>query len=73
MVDIFSHLPTNSFRLHSDKLYAIKKFKADKEGEVLHYTGVSQSACREMAVSPHTLSTTSKQSLINLAMSRAQS
>lgn len=35
----------------AEKLYAIKKFKADKEGEVVHYTGVSQSACREMAVS----------------------
>lgn len=31
--------------------FAIKKFKPDKEGEVAHYTGISQSACREMAVS----------------------
>ncbi len=30
--------------------YAIKKFKPDKEGEVVHYTGISQSACREMAL-----------------------
>ncbi|KAG0668131.1 isoleucine-tRNA ligase [Maudiozyma exigua] len=31
--------------------YAIKKFKAEKEGvEQLHYTGISQSACREMAL-----------------------
>lgn len=32
-------------------LYAIKKFKPDKEGEVVTYTGISQSACREIAVS----------------------
>lgn len=32
-------------------IYAIKKFKADKEGEVVTYTGISQSACREIAVS----------------------
>lgn len=31
--------------------FAIKKFKPDKEGEVVQYTGISQSACREMAVS----------------------
>lgn len=30
---------------------AIKKFKPDKEGEVITYTGISQSACREIAVS----------------------
>ncbi|KAK7206039.1 Serine/threonine-protein kinase SSN3 [Myxozyma melibiosi] len=30
--------------------FAIKKFKADKEGEVAHYTGISQSACREIAL-----------------------
>ena len=31
--------------------YAIKKFKTEKEGvEQLHYTGISQSACREMAL-----------------------
>ncbi|KAK9466832.1 kinase-like domain-containing protein [Lipomyces arxii] len=30
--------------------FAIKKFKADKEGEVTHYTGISQSACREIAL-----------------------
>lgn len=31
--------------------YAIKKFKTDREGmEQLHYTGISQSACREMAL-----------------------
>jgi cyclin-dependent kinase 8/11 len=33
-------------------LYAIKKFKPDKEGEVVTYTGISQSAIREIAVSP---------------------
>lgn len=30
--------------------YAIKKFKADKEGEMVHYAGISQSACREVAL-----------------------
>lgn len=33
------------------KLYAIKKFKPDKEGEAVTYTGISQSAIREIAVS----------------------
>jgi len=32
-------------------IYAIKKFKPDKEGEAATYTGISQSACREIAVS----------------------
>ena len=32
------------------KLYAIKKFKPDKEGDVLTYTGISQSAIREIAL-----------------------
>ena len=32
------------------KLYAIKKFKPDKEGEAVTYTGISQSAIREIAV-----------------------
>ncbi|KAI9802690.1 MAG: cyclin-dependent protein kinase [Sarcosagium campestre] len=31
-------------------VFAIKKFKPDKEGEVIQYTGISQSACREMAL-----------------------
>ncbi|KAK2464834.1 hypothetical protein APHAL10511_003133 [Amanita phalloides] len=31
-------------------LYAIKKFKPDKEGDVPTYTGISQSAIREMAL-----------------------
>ncbi|KAL8698858.1 MAG: hypothetical protein Q9201_006347 [Fulgogasparrea decipioides] len=30
--------------------FAIKKFKPDKEGEAIQYTGISQSACREMAL-----------------------
>ena len=30
--------------------YAIKKFKPDKEGEIITYTGISQSAIREIAV-----------------------
>ena len=33
-----------------DKVYAIKKFKPDKEGDVITYTGISQSAIREIAV-----------------------
>lgn len=33
------------------ELYAIKKFKPDKEGEAITYTGISQSACREIMVS----------------------
>lgn len=33
------------------KEYAIKKFKPDKEGEAATYIGISQSACREIAVS----------------------
>ena len=32
-------------------LHAIKKFKPDKEGDVVTYTGISQSAIREIAVS----------------------
>jgi cyclin-dependent kinase 8/11 len=32
-------------------MYAIKKFKPDKEGDVVTYTGISQSAIREIAVS----------------------
>ncbi|KAG8931436.1 cyclin-dependent protein kinase [Tulasnella sp. 418] len=32
------------------QIYAIKKFKPDKEGEVVTYTGISQSACREIAL-----------------------
>ncbi|ODV62721.1 cyclin-dependent serine/threonine protein kinase SSN3 [Ascoidea rubescens DSM 1968] len=33
-------------------LFAIKKFKGDsRDGEILHYTGLSQSACREIALS----------------------
>lgn len=31
-------------------IYAIKKFKPDKEGDVVAYTGISQSAIREIAV-----------------------
>lgn len=48
---------------NGDKLYAIKKFKADKEGEVSHYTGISQSACREMALCKEL----SHQNVVNLA------
>lgn len=35
---------------HSPEIYAIKKFKPDKEGDVVTYTGISQSAIREIAV-----------------------
>ncbi|KAG9316492.1 kinase-like domain-containing protein [Chiua virens] len=31
-------------------MYAIKKFKPDKEGDVVTYTGISQSAIREIAL-----------------------
>lgn len=34
----------------SDSVHAIKKFKPDKEGDVVTYTGISQSAIREIAV-----------------------
>lgn len=32
------------------EVLAIKKFKPDKEGDVITYTGISQSAIREIAV-----------------------
>ena len=32
------------------RIHAIKKFKPDKEGDVVTYTGISQSAIREIAV-----------------------
>ena len=35
----------------SATVHAIKKFKPDKEGDVVTYTGISQSAIREIAVS----------------------
>lgn len=38
-----------------DDLLAIKKFKPDKEGDVVTYTGISQSAIREIAVRRHFL------------------
>jgi cyclin-dependent kinase 8/11 len=34
-----------------EEMYAIKKFKPDKETDTLTYTGISQSAMREIAVS----------------------
>jgi cyclin-dependent kinase 8/11 len=37
--------------LEDGKIHAIKKFKPDKEGDVVTYTGISQSAIREIAVS----------------------
>ena len=49
-----------------NKFYAIKKFKPDKEGEVVTYTGISQSAIREIAVGdrsiPHCLVFTTRTS-----------
>ncbi|CAO3691134.1 unnamed protein product [Rhizopus microsporus] len=30
--------------------FAIKKFKPDREGDTHHYVGISQSACREIAL-----------------------
>jgi len=42
------------YKAHSledtSELFAIKKFKPDKEGDVVTYTGISQSAIREIAV-----------------------
>ncbi|KAI8988026.1 kinase-like domain-containing protein [Mycotypha africana] len=32
------------------RLFAIKKFKPDREGDSHHYVGISQSACREIAL-----------------------
>ena len=32
------------------QIHAIKKFKPDKEGDVVTYTGISQSAIREIAL-----------------------
>lgn len=37
-------------KVEAGRVCAIKKFKADKEVEITHYTGISQSACREMAL-----------------------
>ena len=37
----------------TDSVHAIKKFKPDKEGDVVTYTGISQSAIREIAVGPY--------------------
>lgn len=42
-----SHLPGQSSKEARGDLVAIKKFKPDREGEV-NYTGISQSACREI-------------------------
>jgi cyclin-dependent kinase 8/11 len=38
--------------MHRDdpREFAIKKFKPDREGDTHHYVGISQSACREIAV-----------------------
>ena len=36
--------------LSDGAIHAIKKFKPDKEGDVVTYTGISQSAIREIAV-----------------------
>lgn len=48
-ISLSMHSPTKKKNI--PMYYAIKKFKAEKEGvEQLHYTGISQSACREMAL-----------------------
>jgi cyclin-dependent kinase 8/11 len=36
--------------LEDERLHAIKKFKPDKEGDATTYTGISQSAVREIAL-----------------------
>lgn len=41
----------------TDSVHAIKKFKPDKEGDVVTYTGISQSAIREIAVGPYSCAT----------------
>ena len=38
------------------RLHAIKKFKPDKDGDIATYTGISQSAIREIAVGKSHLS-----------------
>lgn len=43
--------PRESTDAEGGELVAIKKFKPDKEGEAVTYTGISQSACREIMVS----------------------
>ncbi|TFY81464.1 hypothetical protein EWM64_g2551 [Hericium alpestre] len=45
------------------RLHAIKKFKPDKEGDVVTYTGISQSAIREIAQVIHHYSQTLRQNL----------
>src|SRR5688572_4344793 len=44
------------------RIHAIKKFKPDKDGDVITYTGISQSAIREIAVSAKTTTPFSKSS-----------
>lgn len=40
----------NKRNLKDTREYAIKKFKAEREGESASYSGLSQSACREMSL-----------------------
>lgn len=44
---------------------AIKKFKPDKEGEVVTYTGISQSACREIMVRPSLFDSTRSTTVVH--------
>lgn len=44
-----SSITNNSRKPSQIQFYAIKKFKTEREG-VEHYTGISQSACREMSL-----------------------
>lgn len=41
---------THLFYREDPREFAIKKFKPDREGDTHHYVGISQSACREIAV-----------------------
>jgi cyclin-dependent kinase 8/11 len=41
----------------AESVHAIKKFKPDKEGDVVTYTGISQSAIREITVRPRSCTT----------------
>ncbi|CCE65490.1 hypothetical protein TPHA_0L01350 [Tetrapisispora phaffii CBS 4417] len=45
------NIPNSIKKTQRPIYYAIKKFKTEREGfEQLHYTGISQSACREMSL-----------------------
>lgn len=54
-ISVVPHRESKVDRRRDGREFAIKKFKPDKEGEAIaHYSGISQSAVREMAVYPGT-------------------